>query len=219
MWGTQKHSKAKAELKRKARVVEGEEGRDCKLGKVGGVNASMVSSEGMEMEVTVDDLHSEDQVVVKVATSGIAQCVHGDVRELDVCHRCMPHKRKALEDWCARHKHKARKVVQGKLNGRVALEHGQGRANLALRTKWEDLPSQHKASVTCIVKQWSACPLHPKRLQVYRCALCKRTRDTAQAKWEEMNPSKVAKYVRTVSPHSAMDKYLQKYGVGVVGIT
>ena len=54
-----------------------------------------------------------------------------------------------------------------------------------------------------------------------RCNLCKRTRDTAQAKWEEMNPSKIAKYTsaRRVGAHAAMDRYLRKYGVGDLGVT
>ena len=88
-----------------------------------------------------------------------------------------------------------------------------------MKTTWETLPAPHQADIAKIVRQWHACPLHVGRVMASRCKVCKRARDTAQAKWEELHPEKAAKYARRVGAHDDMDKYLRKYGVGVIGIT
>ena len=105
------------------------------------MNASFTGE--VSMEVTLEDLDREDQAVVRVATAGLAQCVHASESSMDACLQCTAHKRKAMGDWCTRHKAKARRVVQHKVNDSLAREHGQGSRGPAPKTDWEVLPCMH----------------------------------------------------------------------------
>ena len=149
--------------------------------------------------VEIDDLTPEDQCVVKIAISGLSACTHSKVEELDACSTCMPQRKRALRDWCVKHKHKAKTIVQVKVNKRAAEEQSRdsrcASKRRVLSASWEAIPQDGRSATICIARQWASCSLH-SRFRTHTCGACKRLRDTAQAKWEETNPSRVAKVAR-----------------------
>jgi len=174
------------------------------------------------VSIGLQDLEASEQATVKVAINAMSQCAHTTVDSLDACSRCKGNRKRALIGWCVKHKQKARKIVQAKLNKRVREEEasnaGSGNGSKQLKLQWSSVPVVEQQVVACMAKQLVTCPVHRFKTRVLQCAVCKRARDTAQAKWEELNPTKVAKHVHK-NTHSMVDKYLDKYGVGVVGVT
>ena len=220
--GVARQSKGKEALKRKADTVAQGAGRSCELGQVGGANQRFRAGGVSGVSIGLQDLEASEQATVKVAINAMSQCAHTTVDSLDACSRCKGNRKRALIGWCVKHKQKARKIVQAKLNKRVREEEasnaGSGNGSKQLKLQWSSVPVVEQQVVACMAKQLVTCPVHRFKTRVLQCAVCKRARDTAHATWEELNPTKVAKHVHK-NTHSMVDKYLDKYGVGVVGVT
>ena len=137
-----RQSRRREALKRKAEVVAHDEGRCCKLGEAGGANQQF-SSGGMEgVSIGLHDLEAGEQVVISIVANAMSQCAHTTKDSMDACSPCSTNKRKALGDWCALHKSKARRILQGKMNKRAA-EHSAGDSGSSkrLRLQWGAVPA------------------------------------------------------------------------------
>ena len=75
--------------------------------------------------------------------------------------------------------------------------------------------------VLIISRQWSICAEHD-RFKYVTCHKCKRARDTAQVKWEEMHPQKVRKVMSkrpVIVVHPLTRQFMKKYDIADMEVT
>ena len=154
------------------------------------------------------------------------ECEHAGGVGRDECGGCGLKRKVALGEWCNRHKKRARDLVRVKTlkrAGAAAAQEGEPSRVVKQRLSWSEVSSNSvwAGEILSISRQWQICDAH-ERFRYATCEKCKRARDTAQAKWEEVHPAKVMKIMRkrpVIVVHPLTRKFMRKYDIADMEVT
>ena len=75
--------------------------------------------------------------------------------------------------------------------------------------------------VSSFISQWKVCEEHD-RLRYISCVQCKRSRDTAQVKWEGLNEARVKRAISkrpVIVVHPLTSQFMRKYDIADMEVT